>query len=397
MNPYAHPLPASLGARISTLTVVYFRRWARQPLYLLAMIISFALVMAAVTLTFSVREGLRATLEASKEPGLYFMTNAQTHSELSSQLTASQVLYVKRLKSNAGQGYSAELALLTRQTPEGGQKEFILRGVQPSAFALSNPVNEKTYAQIIEGRMFSPGSNEVIVGATLAKHYPSYRVGGTVQVRGQRWQIVGVFASSGSVRESEFWADWDHLRTDYGLGAVFSVVVFGGPENSSAHYNAELTQMDKDQVIVRDSLDHYSGQGQDLLDLLLYFGLIFAALTGLVAVSGIAALVESLLLNQAQDIKVLYQIGYGRERLVAFMVQLALLALGGGIIGMSLSWLVFSGVTFTTFTESRELTFVVTTSARVVSVALIYCLVIGCVAGALVVPRLREQAAMFRH
>lgn len=391
MNSYA-PVQASLAARIKTLTGVYLRQWGRHPLYLVAMIVSFALVMAAVTLTFSVREGLRATLEASAEPGLYFMTNAQTHSELSSQLNASQVLYVKRLKSPADQDYSAELALLTRQTPDGEQKEFILRGVQASAFSLSNPINGKPYAHIIKGRMFSPGSNEVIVGAALEKHYPAYRVGGTVLVRGQAWKITGVFASNGSVRESEFWADWDHLRTDYGLGAVYSVVVFGGPENNSAQYSAELAQMDKDQVTVRDSLDHYARQGQDLLDLLLYFGLVFSALTGLVAISGVAALVESLLVNQADDIKVLYQIGYGRERFVACMVQLALLGLGGGIIGMLVSLLFFSGVTFTTFTESRELTFSMTTSASVVSIAIVYCVVIGCVAGALVVPRLRGRA-----
>lgn len=391
MSQYAYPLRASLAGRVKTLTRVYLRQWGHQPLYLLAMIVSFALVMISVTFTFSVREGLRATLEASAEPGLYFMTNAQTYSELSSQLDASQVLYVKRLKSRADHGYSAELALLTRQTPDGEEKEFILRGVQAAAFSLSNPVNRKPYAKIIDGRMFSAGSNEVIVGAALEKHYPAYRVGGTVLVRGQAWKITGVFASNGSVRESEFWADWDHLRTDYGLGAVYSVVVFGGPENNSAQYTAELEQMDKDQVTVRDSLDHYARQGKDLLDLLLYFGLVFSALTGLVAISGIAALVESLLINQAHDIKMLFQIGYGRERFIACMVQIALLGLSGGIIGMIVSLLSFSGVTFTTFTESRELTFSVATSASVLSIAIIYCVVIGCVAGALVVPRLRGK------
>lgn len=392
MMQSVYPLRASTLVRIRTLTRVYLRHLMHRPLYLVAMILSFALVMAAVTLTFSVREGLRATLDASAEPGLYFMTNAQTNSELLSQISASQALYVNSMEAEAAQPYSPELALLTRQTPNSEQKEFILRGVLNAAFSLSNPINGKPYALLIEGRMFSPGSNEVIVGSALQKHYSAYRIGGTILVRGQPWKIVGVFSSNGSVRESEFWADWDHLRTDYGLGRVYSVVVFGGPEGRSEHYNTELALLDKDKVIVRDSLGHYAGQGQDLMDLVLYFGLVFSALAGVVAISGVAALVESLLLNQTQELRVLYQIGYGRERFVACMVQIALLGIAGGIVGLVVSVLFFSGSTFTTFAESRELTFSITTNGSVIAIALMYCALLGCVAGALVMPRLMRSS-----
>jgi putative ABC transport system permease protein len=395
MIPIGQSVAASSAlSRTLVLAGIYFRQLLRKPVYLAAMVLSFAVVMAAVVLTFAVREGLRSTLNASVQPGWYFMINAHANTELMSQVTRTQALYLDRLHDADGpqrRTSSAEVALLARQTVEGGAKEFIVRGVTDAAFSLKNPISGADYVDIVQGRRFAPDHNEVIVGESLRRHYPEFAIGKRITLRGQPWTIVGSFTSGGSVRESEFWSDMVQLRTDYGLAPVYSVVAFGGPADAAAAYNATLTDVEKDTLTVRDSREHYAGQAQGLIELVMYFGLTFAALAGIVAVTGVAALMESLLMNHAADMHVLALMGYGRERLVAHVAQIGLVGCAGGLLGLAVCLAAFSGMTFTTYSQSRELAFAISISGRVVVASLAYCAVLGLVAAALVVPRLRRK------
>ncbi|CRM31097.1 MacB-like periplasmic core domain protein [Pseudomonas sp. 24 E 13] len=377
------------------LVVIYLRQLLRKPVYLAAIVLSFTVVMAAVVMTFAVREGLRATLDASSQPGWYFMINAHANTELMSQVTRAQALNLEQLHDADVahvRGYSAELAMLTRQKADGRDKELIVRGVTDGAFSLVNPLSGANYARIIEGRRFQPDKNEVIVGASLRNHYPDFAVGHSILLKGQPWKIVGVFTSGGSVRESEFWSDLVHLRTDYGLAPVYSVIAFGGPPASAARYNATLADLEKDTLTIRDSREHYAGQAQDLIDLVMYFGLAFAVLVGIVAATGVAALIESLLMDNADDLRVLALIGFGRERLIAHLALIGLLGFAGGVLGLFICLLLFSGMTFTTYSQSRELAFSISINREVISASLAYCVLLGMAAAALVIPRLQRRA-----
>jgi len=385
---------SSALSKTLVLVVIYLRQLLRKPFYLAAIVLSFTVVMAAVVMTFAVREGLRATLDASSQPGWYFMINAHANTELMSQVTRAQALNLEQLRdadTPHARAYSAELAVLTRQKVEGRDKELIVRGVTDAAFTLLNPVSGADYVQVIEGRRFEPDKNEVIVGVSLREHYPDFAIGNTILLKGQPWKIVGVFASGGSVRESEFWSDLVHLRTDYGLAPVYSVIAFAGPPGSAARYNATLAGLEKETLTIRDSREHYAGQAQDLIDLVMYFGLAFAVLVGIVAATGVAALIESLLMDSADDLRVLALIGFGRERLVAHIALIGLLGLAGGVLGLFFCLLLFSGMTFTTYSQSRELAFSISINRDVIGASLAYCIVLGIAAAALVVPRLQRR------
>lgn len=396
MKIVAHSVAATSSLyRVFTITVIYLRQFSRRPFYLICMVLSFSVVMLSVALTFSVREGLSATLEASAEPGWYFMINAHSNTELMSQITRSEALAVNQLDDSGSMKRvsSPEVAILARQKVQGVDKEFIVRGVTDSAFTLKNSVSGADYLRIVDGRSFAPDRNEVIVGVSLRNHYPEFSVGNSITLRGQSWKIVGAFTSGGSVRESEFWSDLVQLRTDYGLGPVYSVVVFSGPVGANISYNSALAALERDVLTIRDSHQHYSGQAQDLIDLIMYFGLGFSTLAGIVAVTGVAALIESLLLDQAAQLRVLALIGYGRERFTALIMQVGLLGALGGALGLVACLGFFSGMTFTTYNQSRELAFEISISSRVIFASLIYCSLLGVVSAALVLPRLRGKIA----
>ena len=60
---------------------------------------------------------------------------------------------------------------------------------------------------ITAGRMFSRGSNEIVVGKALLREFEGFDLGSNVAFGATRWTVVGVFDAGGSVFESEIWAD----------------------------------------------------------------------------------------------------------------------------------------------------------------------------------------------
>src|SRR3954471_17854135 len=72
-----------------------------------------------------------------------------------------------------------------------------LRGVSPMA-----PLVRKSF-DLVEGRMFKEGTNEVIVGDGVVRSYDGLEVGKTVRWGGANWTVVGSFTDKQGIAESE--------------------------------------------------------------------------------------------------------------------------------------------------------------------------------------------------
>ena len=72
--------------------------------------------------------------------------------------------------------------------------------------------------KIVEGRMFEPGTNEIIVGRAASRQFPGSTVGIDVRWGENAWQVVGIFEADGSVAESEIWCDAKVLQPAYRRG-----------------------------------------------------------------------------------------------------------------------------------------------------------------------------------
>ncbi len=81
-------------------------------------------------------------------------------------------------------------------------------------------VHDKVH--IIEGRMFSPSINEVIVGKGLVGRYRNCTVGSTLHFGRGVWKVVGMFDAGGSSFESEVWADIHDVQAEARRGAYYA-------------------------------------------------------------------------------------------------------------------------------------------------------------------------------
>jgi putative ABC transport system permease protein len=245
--------------------------------------------------------------------------------------------------------------------------------------------------RIVEGRMFVPGTFEVIVGAGAAEQFEGLAVGNTVRWGTTNWTIVGRFEDRGSVAESEVWTDATVLQGAYNRG------------NSYQSVRAKLTSADA-LTAFRDSLSNdprvntkvysesafYAEQSEALRVMITGLGFGIAILMGLGAVFAALNTMYSAVSARTREIATLRALGFGSFPVViSVIVEALLLALIGSVVGMLISYFAFNGIRASTlnFGSFTQLSFAFTVTPELLFTGLFYALLLGFVGGLL--PSLR--------
>ena len=102
---------------------------------------------------------------------------------------------------------SCEVVVITARPDKatGYPTNITFRWVTPNAFKVRNGI------KIVEGRMFTPGLFEVIVGKKIADRVQGMEVGSIIPIQRKNWKVVGLFTADGSSFESEIWGDYDAM------------------------------------------------------------------------------------------------------------------------------------------------------------------------------------------
>ena len=71
------------------------------------------------------------------------------------------------------------------------------------------------HVKITEGRWFTPGKREVVVGKTIEKRYPDAQIGKQLRFGKGSWTVVGVMDGGQSAYNSEIWGDANQVASDF--------------------------------------------------------------------------------------------------------------------------------------------------------------------------------------
>jgi hypothetical protein len=198
----------SLLLQITALTLMNLRSVPKRFWLSLSTVIAVMLVVVVLLAFLAMRNGFRQTLASAGAEDVAIVLRAGSQSELASVVTRDQVQLIEEapgiVKSPDGKPLvSAELYLVVDGIKHSSQTKanLPLRGIGREGMAARKGIT------MIAGRMFSPGSNEIIVGRALLDEFDGLELGRTVTFGTGRWTVVGVFEAEGSVFESEIWAD----------------------------------------------------------------------------------------------------------------------------------------------------------------------------------------------
>jgi putative ABC transport system permease protein len=114
-------------------------------------------------------------------------------------------------RENGSPVASAELFVIINipKRSTGTDANVPFRGIEASRSGGSRNI------QIVQGRMFESGRNEVIAGVNAAREFAGLDVGNTIKLGRTEWHVVGLFSAGGGGGESEMWTDTTVLQSAY--------------------------------------------------------------------------------------------------------------------------------------------------------------------------------------
>ena len=187
--------------------------------------------------------------------------------------------------------------------------------------------------ELVEGRLFSPGLREVIVGRNAQRAFAGLEIGDRVALRDSEWTVVGVYRS-GDVAESGMITDAATLLSAYQRAVVNSVTVrLESPESFDAFKTALTTNPSLSVDVFREP-EYFAQQTEDLSSLFFFITYIVTGIMGAGALVGAINTMYSAVSARSLEIATLRAIGFGASGVVvSVLAEAVLLALVGACRG----------------------------------------------------------------
>jgi putative ABC transport system permease protein len=298
-------------------------------------------------------EGFRATVNGAGNDSTAIVLRGGSQSETNSVITRDQIPLISSLAGIARAPDGRPLAspelsqvvnMVTRA--DGTDANAQMRGVGEIAWGLRPQI------RIVEGRKFTPGMREIVVGIGAQRQYVGLEIGKQVELANQLWTIVGAF-SSGDSYDSEIWADSETVSNAYRRTAYQAVVVQLDGSDGFDKLKAAMAADPRLKLDVDTTRHYYSKQSEGLTRVIRVLGIVIGAIMAVGAVFGALNTMYAAVAGRAREIATMRAIGFrGLPVVVAVMIETMLLALTGGVLGGAIAWIAFNGYSVATLGQN---------------------------------------------
>jgi putative ABC transport system permease protein len=336
----------------------------------------------------SLARGFKATLVSSGSADNAIVMRAGATSEMTGGVAIDSVKIIQDAPgiargADGGPLVTAEVVLVAPipLISTGTDANVQVRGVSKNVLEIRNKV------KIVQGRMFQPGLNEVVVGKNANTSYSGLTVGNIISLGNVKWQVVGVFDAGGSSFDSEIWADAHLLGPAYNRPDTFfqSVTVHLASPNSLPQFKDAVSSDPRLNVDVSREIDYYSKQSTRLTTLITVLGGLIAFIMAIGAIFGALNTMYSAVAERGREIATMRALGFGGPSVVfSFVVEALLIAFVGGLLGclvvLPLNGLTTGAMNLQTFSH---LAFAFKITPELLVKGVIFALVMGFVGGLL--------------
>lgn len=314
----------------------------------LAMVFASAVVVAILLAFLAMAKGFEATLESAGSPDVAFFMRSGSAAELNSSISREQVNLIETapgiVKDANGPIISAELYVIV----DGIKKRSHTEANIPLRGLASRGVAMRKNFQLSAGRMFTPGTNEMIVGAGILREFDGFDLGREVRFEKNTWKVVGVFSNGGSVFESELWADAKMIQSLYKRRNFQTVRAKIASSDSISSIKAYLENDPRLTQEVQTEEDYFKAQGESLAYMAI-FGRVISAVMALGALAGALNTMYTSVSARSKEIATLRAIGFSNiSAFIGTLVEAMVLALIGGLLGSLVAFLFFDGISSST-------------------------------------------------
>lgn len=369
-------------------------------------VFGIALVVVVFVVLLALAEGFRRAVATSGSPRNVIVLRKGADAEMQSQVRREVARIIEEMPivatgADGAKIFSLEcLTLINLPRKDGSGDSYInLRGASPRSLDVHEEV------KLREGRWLAWGTNQVVVGAALARRLEGFGIGGEFVSGRHRFEIVGIFEAGGNSFESEIWMDATIFVSTFNRKDVYQSAIFrasGDPE--AARSTLEQTIADDPRLQSVQALnekEYYRKQSELMASVITILG---GILTFIMAIGGVVGAMNTMYAAVAQrkrEIGCMLSMGFSPESLwVAFIAESLCLASIGAVIGCAAS-MIFDGMKTgtTNWATFSETAFEFTVTPNILLVASFLALAMGFIGGflpALHASRLKVVEALRR-
>ena len=325
------------------------QRWGASSV----IVVGIAGVVGVLVAMLAMGEGFKATLASTGSTETAILLRGGSQAETNSVITRDQAPLLAGLPGIARDAdgkplASPELSQVVNlpTMADGTDANVQFRGVGPAGWAIRPQV------RIVEGRKFTPGLREIVVGKGAQQQFRGLEIGRQMKLANQQWTVVGVF-DSGDAHDSELWADADVLAPAYQRPAYQSMTVKLAGKDGFRQLKAALAADPRLKLDVETTRDYFGKQSEGLARLIRILGTVIGTIMAIGAIFGALNTMYAAVAGRAREIATLRALGFrGLPVVAAVMLETMLLALLGGLLGAGIAWLVFNGYTVSTLGQN---------------------------------------------
>jgi len=372
-------------SQVVSVTHVNLRSIPERRGAVLAAAVGIAGVVAVFVGVLSIAEGFRAAMKVTGSPDVAIVLRKSADTEMTSGLGRDETRLISDAPGIArdtnGPLMSAELFVIINlpKRSTGSDANVPFRGLSPTAMTVRGDV------KMIEGRPWTPGRNEVIVGIGAAREFAGLDVGKKIRIGQTDWEVVGIFSGGGGSAESEIWTDAAVLQPAYHRGDSFqSVYVKLASAGAFEQFTNAVTTNPQLKVKVVRQEEFLADQSSMLTKFIETIGFFIAAMMALGATFGALNTMYSAISARTREIATLRALGFGAGPVIlSVMLESLTIALIGGMFGALVAYFAFNGFQTSTINWQTfsQIAFAFRVTPLLLVGGVIWALIIGSIGG----------------
>ena len=253
----------------------------------------------------------------------------------------------------------------------------VARGVSDQAWTVRSNV------KVVAGQRPASGRAEICVGQRLTTRFPHTGIGATLRFAGRDWTVTCHFTAAGSAFESEIWGENEQFMPVF-RGQFFQSITFRLKDPAAFDEARRALEGDRRMTVDAHRESEFYAQQSQLLGVIL--GYLAFGITSIMAVGAVFGAVNTMyaaIAARGPEIAVLLTIGFKPlSILTSFLVESAIIAAVGGVVGCLLALPINGIVTSTTnWASFSEIAFSFRVTPLLLFWGLVFAVVMGVVGG----------------
>jgi ABC-type lipoprotein release transport system permease subunit len=345
-----------------------------------------ALVVFVFATVLMLEQGLRSTLVATGAYDNVLVIRRSAGTEVQSAIDRMQAGVVESQPEISrgvdGQPLVSKEVLVLISLPKrdsGSPSNVVIRGATERGLVLRPQVH------ITQGRIWRPGSSEIVVGRSIAERFDGVAMGQQLRFGMRDWTVVGIFDAGKSGFDSEIWGDADQMMQAFRRVNFSSMVM---RLNDPTAFDALKVRLEADPRLTVEAKREkvfYEEQSEALARFIRYLGITLSIIFSVGAVIGAMITMYASVAARTAEIGTLRALGFQRGSiLAAFLTEALLLGAVGGAAGVamasSMQLITVSTVNWQSFSE---LAFSFDLTPKIVASAMAFAIGMGLLGGVL--------------